>query len=367
MPAKVPLLQSGEEKNQRLITKKCFVLSPFSSPFNEYYKGVLAPAIRAADLEPIRADDVYGPVPIINDIVEGIRNSVSLVADVTGRNPNVNYELGLAHAFGRPVVIISQSIEDIPFDYRHLRVVIYDTGQKDWESKLQTSIINNLKNAKTFRPSLSPMLGVPASDSTIGVCGLYEGDTRDFENSLLEAISRSQEIIVFIGWGLAFIAAQNRTLTNALKDHLRAAPKLVAKILMADPAHPGLIARLQEEERVQKEVGIINNWPATFYDFLQRELPGGLTADERRRLCVYRLSYMPTAMVLKLDDRFFFRPYGPPNQGGWASPWLEIDSAYCSEPWLRYLQNFVEFALQDVDDNDGVVSIDDAPKLVPDL
>src|ERR1041385_6381609 len=78
-------------------SNKCFVLMPFSEPFDNYYKKILVPAINAAGLHPVRADEIYSTGPIIRDVIEGIRSSVALVADVTGKNANVNYELGMAH------------------------------------------------------------------------------------------------------------------------------------------------------------------------------------------------------------------------------------------------------------------------------
>jgi hypothetical protein len=138
------------------MSNTCFVLMPFSDPFNSYYKNILAPAIRKAGFEPITAGEIYGTGPIIEDIFQGIRSSAAVVADVTGKNPNVNYELGIGHTLNRPVVIISQSIDDVPFDYRHLRVIIYDTKEVRWESKLKASLINTLENTKKLdRPASS--------------------------------------------------------------------------------------------------------------------------------------------------------------------------------------------------------------------
>ncbi len=125
---------------------KCFVLMPFRHPFDEYYAEILVPAIKEAGYVPRMADEIYGTRPIIEDIFDGIREAAVLVADVSERNPNVNYELGIAHALGRRVVIISQSMDDVPFDYRHLRVIIYDTRQVLWETKLKTKIKQTLLN-----------------------------------------------------------------------------------------------------------------------------------------------------------------------------------------------------------------------------
>ncbi|MES9842784.1 MAG: hypothetical protein ABW134_19735 [Candidatus Thiodiazotropha endolucinida] len=68
-----------------------------------------------------------------------------VLCDVTGRNPNVNYELGIAHALQKPAIIITKDINDVPFDYRHLRVVTYDQTKVDWAQELNTNISNTIE------------------------------------------------------------------------------------------------------------------------------------------------------------------------------------------------------------------------------
>ena len=61
---------------------------------------------------------------------------------MTGRNPNVFYELGLAHAAGKPAILLTANEEDIPFDLRHVRVICYETQMAGWEDRLRRSIEN---------------------------------------------------------------------------------------------------------------------------------------------------------------------------------------------------------------------------------
>ena len=70
-----------------------------------------------------------------------------MVADLTGRNPNVFYELGLAHAAMKPVVFTAANIEDVPFDLRHLRVILYDVREPNWGVTLRKNIGDYLRNA----------------------------------------------------------------------------------------------------------------------------------------------------------------------------------------------------------------------------
>jgi hypothetical protein len=70
-----------------------------------------------------------------------------LLADLSGKNANVFYELGLAHAAPKPVVFTSSNTEDVPFDLRHLRVIIYDIREPEWATRLRKSIADYLRNA----------------------------------------------------------------------------------------------------------------------------------------------------------------------------------------------------------------------------
>ncbi len=95
----------------------CFVMMPFAKPIGDYYEKLYAPAIIKAGLVPLRADDdIFKTGQIINQIWSGITNCKVLVAELTGRNPNVFYELGLAHAKDKPVVLVCSNEEDVPYD-----------------------------------------------------------------------------------------------------------------------------------------------------------------------------------------------------------------------------------------------------------
>ena len=76
----------------------CFVIMPFGIGFDDLYEKVYVPAIQSQGLSPLRADEIYDNQPIIRDITQSIHHAKVILADVTGRNPNVNYELGIAHA-----------------------------------------------------------------------------------------------------------------------------------------------------------------------------------------------------------------------------------------------------------------------------
>jgi len=100
---------------------------PFSHDFDEVYDKFIAQALRESGYEVRRADDVLSQQNILRDVVNGIAFSHIVVADVTGSNPNVYYELGIAHTLERPVIILTQDMDELPFDLRSYRVIPYDT------------------------------------------------------------------------------------------------------------------------------------------------------------------------------------------------------------------------------------------------
>ncbi len=126
----------------------CFVMMSFSDPTGSYYKTIYEPAITKAGLRPIRADDdMFSTGKIVDQIWSGIQSSKVLVAELTGRNPNVFYELGLAHALQKPVVLVSATEKDVPFDVQHIRIIYYNVLDPFWGEKLIAKIAEHVLSA----------------------------------------------------------------------------------------------------------------------------------------------------------------------------------------------------------------------------
>ena len=123
----------------------CFIIMPFGGWFDKYYSDIYIPAIEKAGFEAKRADDLYRPGNIVNDIWNYTKDASVVLADLTNKNPNVFYELGLAHAITKPAILITASMEDVPFDLRSLRVIVYDKNSPDWGELLKDKIGKALK------------------------------------------------------------------------------------------------------------------------------------------------------------------------------------------------------------------------------
>jgi hypothetical protein len=122
-------------------------MMPFGEWFDRYYQEIYVPAIREAGFEPVRADELFTTGSVVEQIWDQIVKAKLLLADLTGKNANVFYELGLSHAARKPVVFTSANAEDVPFDLRHLRVIIYDIREPEWADRLRKSISDYLRNA----------------------------------------------------------------------------------------------------------------------------------------------------------------------------------------------------------------------------
>jgi len=125
---------------------ECFVIMPFSGEWSDdYYSKVYSSAIEKSGMSPRRADDLFAPNSVIGDIWKFTKKAKIIIADLTGKNPNVFYELGLAHAIAKPVILITDSEEDIPFDLQAIRVLKYDKNKHNWGEELKKSVVKAIK------------------------------------------------------------------------------------------------------------------------------------------------------------------------------------------------------------------------------
>jgi hypothetical protein len=126
---------------------------PFHPSFDPVY-ATLQYTAEAAHLRCRRADDIWENPAVIQDVVSLIDRSRIVICDCTGRNPNVFYEIGIAHTLGREVILITQAEADIPFDLRHLRFVQY---------------LNNSEGLNALSTRLKPrLISLAQSGSAIG-------------------------------------------------------------------------------------------------------------------------------------------------------------------------------------------------------
>lgn len=118
----------------KVIKNQVFVLTPFHSMYEETYNTIKS-ACGMNGLVAVRGDEAFKVGNILRHIVEQIICSPFIIANINGRNPNVHYELGIAHALGKNILLVSEGVDEIAFDLQSERVLIYNS-QKDLSNKI---------------------------------------------------------------------------------------------------------------------------------------------------------------------------------------------------------------------------------------
>ncbi len=147
--------------------KTCFVIAPIGEANSEVRKRsdqvlrhIIQPSASVCGYEAIRADQISEPGIITSQIIQHVVNDPMVIADLTGRNPNVFYELAIRHAVKKPLVQIIKKDEQIPFDVAATRTVEVDIHDLDSVEGAKAEIIRQMKSLQE---------GVAEVDSPISV------------------------------------------------------------------------------------------------------------------------------------------------------------------------------------------------------
>ena len=172
----------------------CFIIMPITDPdgyekghFGRVYEYIIKPACSLTNLLPIRADEVQVTNYIVIDILRKILEADMVICDLSSRNPNVLYELGIRQAFNLPVTLIRDSKTPRIFDIQGLRDIEYDEALRIDKTN---TIVNNLANTLRNTGKLAP----GEVNSVIQLLGLKPATVPSLEVSndtslLLSAIS----------------------------------------------------------------------------------------------------------------------------------------------------------------------------------
>lgn len=138
--------------NGNVDSRQCFVMMPFAESFNAIYR-LIHRCCEEQGLTCIRADEDAVPGKITGKIYRFVEESGIIIADMTGKNPNVFYELGLAHAISGNVILLTQSKDDVPFDLLDFMYILYNNTIDGSEklagelSKVLTTILRSAENS----------------------------------------------------------------------------------------------------------------------------------------------------------------------------------------------------------------------------
>ena len=134
--------------------KNCFVICPIGDTGSDIRKQadilfnhVIEPACDRCNLKPIRADKIATTGLITNRVIQHLRDSEVVVADLTGHNPNVFYELGVRHALNKHVILIKNQNDKRPFDIQAINIIDYSSLDDPKEmQKLKNNVVEYIEN-----------------------------------------------------------------------------------------------------------------------------------------------------------------------------------------------------------------------------
>lgn len=176
-----------------------FVMMPFSKEFAVIRDSIRTAAVRA-EVECVWADEITDAGRISDQIVAEIRRSWACIADVSGQNPNVAWEIGFAQALGKPVITISHSASDLFFDLKDQRTIVYE--RDNLSLTLTQALTTSLTRLRATQPSVPPedLLGTTGHEKmSMVIAAKRIGNT---PYGFFDLISRNAKKHIFI-------AAQN--------------------------------------------------------------------------------------------------------------------------------------------------------------
>lgn len=135
-----------------LESKLCFVISPIGEAGSEtrtrsdqVLKHIVRPAVEGCGYKAVRADEIDKPGMITSQVIQHVVSDPLVVADLTGTNPNVFYELAVRHAIRKPFIQLIQKSEQIPFDVAGARTIYFDHKDLDSVAAAKDSIKEQIR------------------------------------------------------------------------------------------------------------------------------------------------------------------------------------------------------------------------------
>ena len=173
-------------------TKSCFVIAPIGEPdsdtrrrSDQVLRHIIRPAVEPA-YRAVRADEIAEPGLITSQIMQRVIEDDLVIADLTGLNPNVLYELAVRHAILKPFVQIIEQGQTIPFDVSGIRTVFFDLSDPDSVADAKEDIAKQVETLERDSSNLQTPISIPLELQRIRQSG-------DLENSgfgeILPAIS----------------------------------------------------------------------------------------------------------------------------------------------------------------------------------
>ena len=226
-----------------------FVIMQFDDELNDVYQDLIKAPLEKREHRVNRADDISKDQSILRTIVRGIRDADLIIADLTGQNPNVYYELGIAHDMRKPTLHIVQEYGDLAFDVRPYNAIKYSTKYNE-AHKLADAILSTIEreSANKYRFS-NPVNETLDGGSAIYVGGNTTSAVHDDSASVTEEIRSTSSTV------------------NIMFEMIAALTERYMSALEANQTHRDRTKRLGESEQLSAQLLLTRQYAKHVVDF----------------------------------------------------------------------------------------------------
>lgn len=169
--------------------KTCFVVSPIGETDSEIrsnadklFKYIISPVCESCGFEPVRVDQINDSDSITQTIIDKLLSSELVIADISGHNPNVFFEMGYRKCTDKPIIHLKKKGETIPFDVNTVRTFEYD--------------LTDLDNVEETKKRLEQTIGTFSFENKTNALGQDEENNKQlFFQSILTMLYQIQDSI----------------------------------------------------------------------------------------------------------------------------------------------------------------------------
>lgn len=183
----------------------CFFVSPIGTAGSKIRKRaddilryIVRPACKNSGFAVIRADEIDEPGMITHRVIKQLLTAELVIADLSGHNPNVFYELGIRYATGRPVIQLCQEGDRLPFDISDVATIFFDYGELSSTAACQTRIETQIKSIRDKSRQENPVTLVLGANGKLLGSSPRDVDTiaefKRFSQQILSELQGLQEI-----------------------------------------------------------------------------------------------------------------------------------------------------------------------------
>lgn len=197
-------------KNRSESMRKCFVVSPIGSEGSDIrsnadklFKHIIKPVCEACEFKPVRVDHLFDANSITQTIIDSLESADLVIADMTGHNPNVFYEMGYRARTKKPMINLKKKGESLPFDVNTIRTMEYDLTDLDSVEEVRNRLKKTIESF-TYSDATDTVDEVVSQDNSSSaiVPILYQlldmvteirADVKNFPNETISTIVRSMQ------------------------------------------------------------------------------------------------------------------------------------------------------------------------------